>query len=141
MANGRDVDHRSNSICYLPFATRANGVSPCRATVRSSDASARSRTWPRSRTRCSWWPRRRCGALSCVRNIAVGKKGRDFLVRGGFTVVAEYLDLGDYPSAADISPIVRQVIGEFLDGLTDRVLMVYPDFVNTVTQRPTVRQL
>lgn len=76
-----------------------------------------------------------------IRAIVVGKKGRDFLIRGGFRVMAEYLDLGDYPSAADVSPIVRQVIDLFLNEQTDRVLMVYPDFVNTVTQRPTVRQL
>lgn len=76
-----------------------------------------------------------------IRAIAVGKKGRDFLVRGGFNVVAEYLDLGDYPSAADVSPIVREVIDEFLGGETDRVLLIYPDFINTATQRPTVRQV
>ena len=76
-----------------------------------------------------------------IRAIAVGKKGRDFLVRGGFRVIAEYLDLGDYPSAADISPIVRQVIDDFLNGVTDRVLLIYSDFVSTAVQRPTVRQV
>ncbi|HZQ35517.1 MAG TPA: ATP synthase F1 subunit gamma [Dehalococcoidia bacterium] len=81
------------------------------------------------------------GPEAQIRAIAVGKKGRDFLVRGGFHVVAEYLDLGDYPSAADVSPIVREVIDDFLDGVTDRVLLIYPDFINTATQRPTVRQV
>ena len=76
-----------------------------------------------------------------VQIIAVGKKGRDFAVRAGFRVIAEYLDLGDYPSAADITPIARQVIDEYLSHRADRVLMVFPDFINTVTQRPTVRQL
>ncbi|HLZ71847.1 MAG TPA: ATP synthase F1 subunit gamma [Dehalococcoidia bacterium] len=84
---------------------------------------------------------REAGTEAQVRAIAVGKKGRDFLVRGGFHVVAAYLDLGDYPSAADVSPIVREVIDDFLGGETDRVLLIYPDFINTATQRPTVRQV
>ncbi len=84
---------------------------------------------------------REAGPEAQIRGIAVGKKGRDFMVRGGFHVVAEYLDLGDYPSAADVSPIVREVIDDFLGGETDRVLVIYPDFINTATQRPTVRQV
>jgi F-type H+-transporting ATPase subunit gamma len=84
---------------------------------------------------------RELGPSVSIRSIAVGKKGRDFLSRGGFHIVAEYLDLGDYPTAAEISPIVRQVVDDFLAGTTDRVLMIYPDFINTVTQRPTVRQI
>jgi len=81
------------------------------------------------------------GPAASIRAIAVGKKGRDFLIRGGFNVFAEYLELGDYPAAADITPIVRQVMDDYLNDRTDRVLMVYPDFVNIVTQRPTVRQI
>ncbi len=81
------------------------------------------------------------GPTASIRAVAIGKKGRDFLIRGGYTVVAEYLSLGDYPNAADVSPVVRQVIDDFLNDVTDRVLLVYPDFVNIVTQRPTVRQI
>ncbi|HEY8819709.1 MAG TPA: ATP synthase F1 subunit gamma [Dehalococcoidia bacterium] len=76
-----------------------------------------------------------------IEAIAVGKKGRDFLVRGGYRLAAEYLDLGDYPAAPDITPISREVIDAYLQGTTDRVMMVYSDFINTVTHRPTVRQL
>ena len=76
-----------------------------------------------------------------IEAIAVGKKGRDFLVRGGYRLTAEYLDLGDYPAAPDITPISREVIDAYLQGTTDRVMMVYSDFINTVTHRPTVRQL
>ncbi len=81
------------------------------------------------------------GPTASIRSVAIGKKGRDFLIRGGYNVIAQYLSLGDYPNAADVSPIVRQVIDDFLNDVTDRVLLIYPDFINTVTQRPTVRQI
>lgn len=81
------------------------------------------------------------GADAQVSTIVVGKKGRDFLVRGGFQVAAEYLDLGDYPAASDISPIVREVIDDYREDRTDRVLLIYPDFINTAIQRPVMRQL
>jgi len=84
---------------------------------------------------------RELGPEAHIESIAVGKKGRDFLVRGGYRLTAEYLDLGDYPAAPDITPIAREVIDAYLQGTTDRVLMVYSDFINTVTHRPTVRQL
>jgi F-type H+-transporting ATPase subunit gamma len=84
---------------------------------------------------------RELGPEAHIESIAIGKKGRDFLVRGGYRLTAEYLDLGDYPAAPDITPISREVIDAYLQGTTDRVLMVYSDFINTVTHRPAVRQL
>jgi F-type H+-transporting ATPase subunit gamma len=84
---------------------------------------------------------RELGPTSTISIIAVGKKGRDFVVRAGYNMIAEYLDLGDYPSAVDIGPIARQVVDDFLNDRTDRVLLIYPDFINMVTQRPTLRQL
>jgi F-type H+-transporting ATPase subunit gamma len=84
---------------------------------------------------------RELGPEAHIESIAIGKKGRDFLVRGGYRLAAEYLDLGDYPAAPDITPIAREVIDAYLQGTTDRVLMVYSAFINTVTHRPTVRQL
>jgi len=84
---------------------------------------------------------RELGPEAHIESIAIGKKGRDFLVRGGYRLTAEYLDLGDYPAAPDITPIAREVIDAYLQGTTDRVLMVYSAFINTVTHRPTVRQL
>src|SRR5438309_1050263 len=37
--------------------------------------------------------------------LAVGKKGRDFFVRARYNLIAEFLELGDYPSLADTLPI------------------------------------
>ncbi|MCX7618764.1 ATP synthase F1 subunit gamma [Tepidiforma sp.] len=76
-----------------------------------------------------------------VEVIAVGKKGRDFFIRARVNVVAEFTDLGDYPGAAQVAPIARLVIDDYLAGVFDRVYISYPEFVSTATQRPVIRQL
>jgi F-type H+-transporting ATPase subunit gamma len=73
--------------------------------------------------------------------IAVGKKGRDFAARTGQELVAEFIQLGDKPSLNDIRPIAQVAIQEFLEGRVDAVHIVYPQFVNTLTQTPEVLQL
>ncbi|QFG01911.1 ATP synthase F1 subunit gamma [Tepidiforma bonchosmolovskayae] len=76
-----------------------------------------------------------------VEVIAVGKKGRDFFIRARVNVIAEFTDLGDYPGQAQVAPIARLVIDDYLAGLFDRVYVSYPEFVSTATQRPVIRQL
>lgn len=73
--------------------------------------------------------------------IAVGKKGRDFMVRTGQKVIAEFIGLGDAPSLDDIRPIAQIAINEYLAGSIDRVDIVFPQFVNTLFQRPDAVRL
>jgi F-type H+-transporting ATPase subunit gamma len=72
--------------------------------------------------------------------ITVGRKGRDFVVRAGQPLVAEF-SLPDYPELLDTLAINRVVADEYLNGNVDRVFLLYPRFVNTAVQTPTVRQL
>jgi F-type H+-transporting ATPase subunit gamma len=76
-----------------------------------------------------------------VRVIAIGRKGRDFMRRAGQQVVAEFLDLGDYPAYVDVRPIAQIAIGDFLSSAADEVYLIFAEFVNTVTQRPTLFKL
>ncbi len=73
-----------------------------------------------------------------VRFVTVGKKGRDSLIRSGANVVAEFSTFGSDPTVADIAPVARLAIDEFLSGTVDDVFIAYTDFVNTLTQRPVV---
>ena len=75
------------------------------------------------------------------KTIAVGKKGRDFLTKTGQNVVAEFIQLGDKPTLDDVRPIVDVAVAEFLSGEVDAVYMLYPKFINTISQVPTVIQL
>ena len=73
--------------------------------------------------------------------IPVGRKGRDFFRRSGFPEIAEFTDLGDYPSMGDTLPISRIVTQDYISGEIDQVYVGFQHFVNTAVQRPTVRQL
>ncbi len=73
--------------------------------------------------------------------VAAGKKGRDFFHRLRFNIIAEFVDLGDYPTPGDTLPIARIAMEEFLNDRVDRVFLVFANFVNTAVQRPVVRQL
>jgi F-type H+-transporting ATPase subunit gamma len=73
--------------------------------------------------------------------IAVGKKGRDFAARTNQELIAEFIQLGDRPSLDAVRPIAQIAINEFLAGHVDAVHIVYPQFINTMTQRPEVLQL
>jgi F-type H+-transporting ATPase subunit gamma len=73
-----------------------------------------------------------------VKFVAVGRKGRDALIRSGADVVAEFGDLPDDLTISDIAPIAHLAIDEFLSGNVDDVFIAYTDFINTLTQRPVV---
>lgn len=75
------------------------------------------------------------------RVIAVGRKGRDFMRRSGQNVVAEFLDLGDYPTYEQVQPIARIAIDDFLNGDADEVYIVFARFVNIVSQTPIVQRI
>jgi F-type H+-transporting ATPase subunit gamma len=73
--------------------------------------------------------------------LAVGKKGRDFLVRTGQNLVAEVTKLGDYPKLVDTLGIATTVINGFREGQYDEVYVLYSEFVNTLVQRPALKRL
>ena len=73
--------------------------------------------------------------------IAVGKKGRDFMVRYGRDVRAVFTDLGDRPTIADVTPIARLVMDEYTQGRVDAVYVAYAAFASTTVQRPVVLPL
>jgi F-type H+-transporting ATPase subunit gamma len=73
--------------------------------------------------------------------IAVGRKGRDFIVRTQQHLVAEFTNYGDRPSITDASAIAQVAVDAFISGEVDAVYLVYAKFINTVTQQPVSVQL
>ena len=73
--------------------------------------------------------------------IAVGRKSRDFIIRTQQNLIAEFVNYGDKPSLADARAIAQVAVDSFQKGDVDIVYLVYPQFVNTVTQRPISVQL
>lgn len=76
-----------------------------------------------------------------VKYVAVGRKGRDQLVRRGKGVVADFSNLPAAPSFMDVSPIGRMVIGEFLQDEADEVFLIYTDFINMSRQVTTIKRV
>ena len=76
-----------------------------------------------------------------VSYIAIGRKGRDMLIRRRKNVIAEFSHLPTAPSFSDVSAIGRLAVDEFLTEKVDRVYLVYTDFINMVKQIPDIKQL
>jgi len=76
-----------------------------------------------------------------VTTAVIGRKGRDFMLRTGQQVRAEFINMSDKPSVADILPVARIVIDDYTAGLVDEVYVSYTSFVNTVSQKPTMVKL
>ncbi|MDI6768894.1 MAG: ATP synthase F1 subunit gamma [Anaerolineales bacterium] len=76
-----------------------------------------------------------------VRYIAVGRKGRDMLIRRRKEVIAEFSNLPAAPSFADVSAIGRMAVDEFLKGAVDEVYLVYTDFITMARQETVVKKL
>jgi F-type H+-transporting ATPase subunit gamma len=81
------------------------------------------------------------GEPASVDFIAVGRKGRDFVVRSPYNLLAEFTNYGDRPGLNDASAIAQVAVDAFIKGEVDVVYLVYPRFINTVTQTPTTIKL
>ena len=73
--------------------------------------------------------------------VAIGRKGRDALRRLRVPIVAFFLNYGDRPAFSDVLPLARLITDDYLAGTYDRVDLVYPEFVSTLTQRPVLETL
>ena len=73
--------------------------------------------------------------------VAVGRKGRDMLIRRRRKVIADFSDLPIPLSFIDVSPIGRLIVDDFLQGIYDQVFIGYTKFTNMARQTPTIRKL
>ena len=76
-----------------------------------------------------------------VKYIAVGRKGRDLLLRRRKDVIADFSHLPPAPTFADVSAIGRLAVDSFMNGEVDEVFLVYTDYVNMARQITTVKKL
>lgn len=73
--------------------------------------------------------------------ITVGEKALQFLGRYGVNIEASIGRLGMHPHIDQISGIINILTDGYLAKKWQRVLMVYPKFVNTMIQTPVVETL
>ena len=76
-----------------------------------------------------------------VSYVAVGRKGRDLLIRRRANVIAEFSNLPNPPSFMDVSAIGRLLVEEFQNGNYDQVFIAYTEYISMINQKPVVRKL
>jgi F-type H+-transporting ATPase subunit gamma len=71
----------------------------------------------------------------------VGRKGRDFFARRGFTVAFEQVGIFQKLRFEDARTIAQLAVDQFLSEAVDRVVLVYNEFRSVISQRVVVDQL
>ena len=72
--------------------------------------------------------------------VSVGRKGTQFLARTKRNMIADF-PLKERPTFLETKAISKFLIERFLSGDADKVTVLFPRFVNTLTQKPTVLPL
>jgi F-type H+-transporting ATPase subunit gamma len=71
----------------------------------------------------------------------IGAKAAAFFNSYGGNVTAAVRDIGEAPAIADLIGSVKTMLDAYSDGKIDKLYLVGNQFVNTMTQDPTVEQL
>lgn len=71
----------------------------------------------------------------------IGNKGLSFFRRVGGKVVAQNSNLGDKPHLDQLLGAIKVLTDAYREGRIDRLYLASTQFVNTMTQRPGVRQV
>jgi len=72
--------------------------------------------------------------------IAVGRKGLQYLARTRRQVLADFA-ASEVPRFREIRPVATFCAEKFLSGEVDQVSVLYPKFINTLNQQPTLARL
>ncbi|MBE3587399.1 MAG: F0F1 ATP synthase subunit gamma [Thermoanaerobacteraceae bacterium] len=73
--------------------------------------------------------------------VCVGRKGRDYFRRRGYSIAQQYVGLGETIKIEQAREIARYLMEQYSQGAFDAVYLVYSEFVNVLVQRPRVIKL
>lgn len=71
----------------------------------------------------------------------IGRKGKLFFKRHSGQILGVAEHLGDAPSVQDLVGVVKVMLDHYDQGKIGAVYIAYNEFVNTMTQKPVIRQL
>jgi F-type H+-transporting ATPase subunit gamma len=83
------------------------------------------------------WQGKGVGVNLCL----IGSKGVAFFRRLSLPVLASVTGLGDKPHVSNLIGTVKVMLDAYREGKIDQLLLVNAEFVNTMTQKPSVTQL
>jgi F-type H+-transporting ATPase subunit gamma len=81
------------------------------------------------------------GKSAQISMVTLGKKASAFFKNLKVEIVAHASDLGEKPQIEDLIGSVKVMLDAYREGTLDRLYIVYNDFINTMTQQPTLEQL
>jgi F-type H+-transporting ATPase subunit gamma len=73
--------------------------------------------------------------------ITLGRKAQDFFSRRGRRINATFVGISERAEYNDIIPAARVAVSAYESATVDAIYLVFPRFVSTLTQTPTVRRL
>lgn len=73
--------------------------------------------------------------------VVIGSKGVSFFKNFGGKINAVLTDYGDSPNYGQLSVPVQVMLDDYNSGRIDRIYLVYNQFVNAMTQKPSIAQL
>jgi F-type H+-transporting ATPase subunit gamma len=73
--------------------------------------------------------------------ITVGRKGHAAMRRARVPVAATFESFGDRPTFAQVTALARLLTDDYLAGTYSAIDLVYPRFVSTLVQRPSIDRL
>jgi F-type H+-transporting ATPase subunit gamma len=76
-----------------------------------------------------------------VQLCIVGAKALGFFRRLKLPIAASVTHIGDRPRVTDLIGTVKVMLDAYTEGTIDRLLLINAEFINTMSQRPVVRQL
>ncbi|MEK7570585.1 MAG: ATP synthase F1 subunit gamma [Patescibacteria group bacterium] len=73
--------------------------------------------------------------------ITVGTKAADALRRLNVNIVAAFPNAHTHPTVADLQPVVKIAINDYVTSIYDKIFVVYTDFRSTLIQKARSRQI
>jgi F-type H+-transporting ATPase subunit gamma len=86
-------------------------------------------------------PLSRGGEKPSVEFVILGKKGAAVHRRFGFNLAAEFDKPDVVTEIAEVLPVAKMAIKDYLDGRYDKIMLAYTDFISAAKQIPRVKQL
>jgi F-type H+-transporting ATPase subunit gamma len=81
------------------------------------------------------------GDAGDIKVVTVGRKGHAAMRRSHVPIAATFDGFGERPTFASVLPLARLLTDDYVAGTYSRIDLVYPRFVSTLVQRPTIDRL
>lgn len=73
--------------------------------------------------------------------IVIGKKAKEYLIRRGYNVIAEFSDVGDSVEIEETLSIANLMMDLYTSKKYDLIMAVYTNFISTLKQKAVLRQV